>query len=356
MEYILINAYCGKNIGDDLFLKIFIDHYPQKKFLLVGDPNNLQFLSNYSNVEIVNVNSLSIKDKIFLKLSLKSYAQIKKNKWTLFLDKYSKVISHYVILGGSMFMETNVNDFTTTDLINNKLSKAKKFVVGSNFGPYTTDEYCNYFKKLFTGYESVLFRDSYSKELFQNLANVKALTDFVFNFKQDFEIRKEAESIGISVMNFSGRKNIEIFSKDYIDFIRKNILKAKEDGKRCYLFSFCEKEKDHLVVQHIHKEFPEVIPVYYDGHIDSFLKKFASMETMIATRFHSLVLGLLFEQRIISIIYSNKTLNLINDINADIKYITLNDLEVHDVKDIDNLRVVDVGHVKLLAKKYFEEL
>ena len=63
--------------------------------------------------------------------------------------------------------------------------------------------------------------------------------------------------------------------------------------------------------------------VNYEGNIDEFLEKFESMENIIGTRFHSVILSQVFNQGLYPFIYSDKTLNVLRDIGLGQKSIII---------------------------------
>ncbi|MPS73224.1 MAG: polysaccharide pyruvyl transferase family protein [Chryseobacterium sp.] len=357
MTYTLVNAYCKENIGDDLFIKILLDRYPSTNFIILGKKEKLSFLKENSNVKIENIYQLGPLEKVVLKFGIKNYNDIKRKKWNHFLERYKNKIDNYIILGGSMFIEEKNHNFETTELIFQNLNLAKKIVVGSNFGPYHTAKFYDFYKHNFATFDAVIFRDSYSKKLFDDVSSVRNLTDFVFNYNisKSFD-EKIPNSIGISVINLSHREKIKKHEQDYLTFLRKIILDAKEENKECFLFSFCAAEGDDVIVKQLSQEFPFAKPVYYDGNIDSFLSVYSSMQTVVATRFHGLVLSLLFNQKVLGVIYSEKTLNLINDMDKNIKYIELDNLNRYHSNQLKELEVLDISKTISSATQYFETL
>ena len=54
MKNILVNAYLEKNLGDDLFLKILFDRYPNVKwFIDTTDYTYKEVFKNYKNVDVI---------------------------------------------------------------------------------------------------------------------------------------------------------------------------------------------------------------------------------------------------------------------------------------------------------------
>src|SRR5690625_1556664 len=92
----LVNAYFSKNVGDDLFLKVLIERYPDVNwYLLTPNPVYKDVFNDHSNVHIIeslNFNLLGLR-----RIDLFSKAN------QLFL-KY-QLYDGLIVIGGSIFME-----------------------------------------------------------------------------------------------------------------------------------------------------------------------------------------------------------------------------------------------------------
>ena len=111
---IFVNAYLEQNLGDDLFFYILKNRYPQHTFYVLST-----FWNNESNVKVYRN---PIYNKIIKKLQIKS----------IIANRCDIAIS----LGGSIYIEDENSK-------NRKFSLGKNpcYVVGSNFGPYVTQEF-----------------------------------------------------------------------------------------------------------------------------------------------------------------------------------------------------------------------
>lgn len=357
MGNILINAYTNQNLGDDLFLETLISRFPSKNFIVVGKEEKLEFLTSRENVKVIDVTVANFFDKLFLKLNILSHSDFKLSKWKKFLKRNSIDISCYMILGGSMFMERGKLDFRTSNLIVSELSNASKLVIGSNFGPYETPSFYEFHKNYFKKFDLIIFRDSASKAYFPNFRNVIFSTDFVFNLSNKWQNElKEKNSVGISVIRLDNREHLKKYKDTYLSYLDGLIKSSLQQNRNCYLFSFCEAEGDNLVVNYFLEKYKEVIPVYYKGNLDEFLKIYSKVETIIATRFHALVLSLLFKQNVLSLIYSDKTYNLIKDLGVPINYKYIKDLNSNEQLPFDLLHPSDITDIKKEAAVYFSEL
>ena len=96
MKNVKLNMYLRKNLGDDLFLKIILERYPNTIFHIQSNINYKNtFLKNYKNVKIYS----GIKNKII--------------NFIYLITNQNKKMFHYIknkcdlmiTLGGSMFIE-----------------------------------------------------------------------------------------------------------------------------------------------------------------------------------------------------------------------------------------------------------
>ena len=147
------------------------------------------------------------------------------------------------------------------------------------------------------------------------MSNVRYCQDIVFQLKKNRNNNVLKKSIGFSVMDFSNREDIDgKLNRVYIQKVQEAIEWHSKLGYDIYLFSFCKAEGDEKAIEAIKSALPPGIEcsVYlYNGDIDDFLSIYSSMETMVTLRFHSLILSVLYGQKIYPLIYSNKTLNVL---------------------------------------------
>ena len=122
-----------------------------------------------------------------------------------------------------------------------------------------------------------------------------------------------------------------------------------------YFFSFCKKEKDINVINEVLDKIKEkkdqIRVIEYDGNIDEFLGYFSSMELIIGTRFHACILSQVFGQGLYPIIYSEKTYNVLKDINLDRNYTYIQDIEDLHIEDV----IDSIEDNKIHDKDIFKE-
>ena len=224
-----------------------------------------------------------------------------------------------------------------------------------NFGPYNTESYYNLASENFKLCQGICFRDIKSYELFKSINTVNYAPDAIFDLDVE-NTKKEKKSIGISIIDLDIRKELEYKKGEYEDFINKIIIKfAKRKYKIC-LFSFCEYENDEIAIERILDKVPlefkkNIQVVKYKNDIEEFLKSYSKMNYMVATRFHSMILSILYNQKIYNLTYSKKQDNVINDLKLFNKYQNIDNLTYETILKKYQLKKVSKSKVKKIKKK-----
>ena len=359
---VLVRAYTNYNLGDDLFLDLLFTKYSGITFKLIAPKSYYSFVKKYPNVEIVLEPSLNIVERICSKIlgilfrrKVENFMRLK--HWDFFLRREKKECNLFLYIGGSIFMQYKA-ELSLQDVLNGRITKwfDKTMILGANFGPFIEQKYVEYYSKTLAKYNDVCFRDSYSYKLFDKLPNVRLASDIIFQYPicKNSPIEK---SVGISMMDFSFR----LGKKKHAEFIGKIselIYRFLPYGYSFYLFSFCKNEGDEKAIQELKFSLPSDINLkclYYDGNIDAFLEAYSRIETMIVTRFHSLVLSLLYGQKIYPIIYSKKVSHVLSDISFNGSYTDISNIESADIKSfINNATSFNLDLIYLSnAKKQF---
>ena len=342
---VYLKAYLSKNLGDDLFIYLLLNRY-----------NNVNYsvLSRYSKYEAfpsIKLIKRGIIDKLIKIISLRkdSYENIlaKKNDFA-------------IILGGSMFMEQSSSNKEKYFVDKDK----EYYILGSNFGPYNSKEYYNKFYKVFSKAKDVCFRDKYSYNLFNKLPNVRCASDIVFSLDTNKISIKNQKKVVISVIDCNKKINskyTEIYERKIIDLIKLFYAKDYE----ITLMSYCKSEGDEFAIERIISKLDDekirknINKYFYNGNIEEALNVMGDCKVIVGTRFHANILGLVMNKTIIPIAYSDKTLNVLNDMNFKGK--------VFDIRDMDNFNVdsltdndlnykLDVSYQKKDAQRQFEKL
>lgn len=342
-----LKLYLNNNLGDDLFAKIISEKYPNTKFVVVSYMNKK---SNLKNIKVITGKLFRIVNKM-LKILTNKKITIEK----ILAKKYKTAI----VLGGSMFIEGKSDNYE--ELL---LSK-KYYVIGSNFGPYQTQEYLEYCKKIFQKSEYTCFRDKSSYKLFESMekSNITLAPDIVFGLDtSNVKITNRKRAI-ISIIDCK-RKIDEKYEKDYEDKMIELTKFLIKKGYEILYMSFCKNENDEIAIQRIlNKLDPEtrklVDTYYYNGNIKEALNVLGDSSIIVGSRFHANILGLILDKTIIPIIYSNKTSSMLEDIGFKGKAIDIrkiNQFNISSITENDLKSKLDVSEEKAKSNIHFKEL
>lgn len=323
MKKILIKAYTQLNLGDDLFIKILCERYENTEFYLFATPE-------YKNLKGIKTNNLKIlyndtfTKKVLFRLGKKIGIP------NILEDLKLKELDGVVNIGGSIFIE---NDFLKEDFkIRERNLKFGKnyFVLGANFGPYKSEAFKNMYHEFFKKCKDVCFREKYSFELFKDLENVRFGKDIVFSLKQDV-VEKE-NYVLFSIILPSAKPEFSEIEAEYFSKLKTLVLDIIKSGKEVKLMSFCQGEKDEEAI----KKLLSMIPIeqhkyiskyFYRGDINEALEILNKSDSIIATRFHAMILGFVLKKAVFPIAYSKKMTNVLEDLEFEQNYVSLENLE-----------------------------
>lgn len=321
---ILLYAFIENNLGDDLFIKLLCERYPNVNFYL---PISFE-KANYSLKKLNNLHFSQELNLIYQKLKKESILNNHLKLNFSFLSRKEKQLlksfdaSVYIV--GSAFIQRSKNkDYSNLILLDKMVNLSKNFfLINTNFGPFVDDRYLQKSKKILSKMNDVCFRDEYSFNLFKELNNVRKASDIVLSINEETD---KNNTVLISVMDLS---------KEYINFINNCVNQIKDKGYLVKLVTFCKNQNDEAAANKIFNS--ETIK--YDGNIEEILNEFKSCNSVIATRFHSMILAFSYNKNVLPIIYSQKTLKVIKDANFSGDYIELDKINSYNIEGIiDNL-------------------
>lgn len=344
-----VKFYSALNLGDDLFVYILSQRYGENNILTYSQkiPASLDKIYTLPRYKYILFRAL---EKI-----------TRKNFLDIWLNRTSEV---YVYIGGSIFIE------------NNNLQKWKKnaqaykdlsipyYILGSNFGPYKNPEFVSIVRGIVSGAQDACFRDRASYKLFKDIPSVRVATDIAFTLDVNKfrSTPKQSKTAVISVIDAHSRFNkttADRYEREIVHFSRQLV----KDGYKVALMSFCKYEGDEIAVQRIlgkmSRKLQESVSSYvYTGDIDEALSVLSEAEIIVASRFHAAVLGLAFGKKVLPIVYSDKTLNILRDLDFDGPIFDIREIDKFSGRkfDIGSLRLNDVSKQKKLAEKQFQEL
>lgn len=349
----MVYAYTNFNLGDDLFIKVLCERYPNTNFILNAPRNYKQNLSKLENVIIYSNDTFISRGINFLtKIFKKEYSRRKA------IAKKSDAIVH---IGGSIFIEKK----GWQKRIENRKAIQNKpfFLLGANFGPFSDNEYYKEYRSLFNEYTDVCFREQYSYDLFKDLSNVRMAADVIFQLKKKGNV-EEDNNIVISVIKPSIREDLLNYDNIYYNKIKEITMYFINEGYNVTLMSFCEKEGDKEAVETIKKMIPDdylhkVIGHYYKFNMEETLNIIERSKFVVGTRFHAMILGWVYDKPVFPIAYSKKMINVMEDINFTGSYTDLKNIHKLDADQVFNsmkTNRVDITEQIVSAEKQFEKL
>ena len=341
MKKIFVMAYLRNNLGDDMFVMELLNRYPDVEFYVeVVELKYAKALEKKNNVKII-INE----NETFEKIDINQY-------------------DGYVYIGGSIFMEGgkvyNLDEGCLEFVKKCKILNKPFYYISSNYGPYQTEKYFNLSKETFKQCTDLCFRDQYSYNLFKYISAVRYAPDVLFSY-EIAECKKEKDTIGISIIDLEIRENLRHKEDEYIQFLFNNINLYLQEGKKIYLFSFCNDEGDEKAIQKILNKFKDsdyknrIIVVRYNENIEEFLAIYKKMEYMICQRFHSLVLSYICCQKFYAISYSKKICNIIKELNLCDKYIKLEEITAQKIITLEDFYDVEEENLREIKKKSLEQ-
>lgn len=360
MKKIFLYAYDKQNLGDDLFIKTITSRYPKVKFYLWSNKQNQDNFKEIKNLKVIDANGKFVR---FLQRIRPSLVSRYKN-W---LKRRANAL---VYIGGSIFMEYeawkqymegweyDVNNFPM-------------YALGCNFGPYQTEEYRVAMANVFEKMQDICFRDTYSKNLFKDVSNVRQAPDILFSYPIS-KIPVDEKRIFISVIDCAGRDEgdsakLSQYEDSYINNLTTLLTEYLKNGYMLTLASFCKIEGDENAIKKLRKKMgvadddTRVQNLFYDGVNDNeLLASLASAKYVISTRFHGVILALVAGRPVLPILYSDKTVHVLEDMGFNGVVLDLRQEETisfdkvqenflnFNFPNVDELRERSVGHFMVL--------
>lgn len=361
---IFVRAYTALNLGDDLFLKVLFERYPEHHFILFTPIKKgyEQLYRCYTNVTICYLGRIKA---LILRILQRFFSH--NPRWpALFygicIKKYAAVCDACVTIGGSIFMQRYsgllYKDFCFQQVVH-RFGNKPQYIIGANFGPFKDYEYKDFYARNFEKMTDVCFRDNYSFGLFSDLPNVRCAADVIFQYTVP-EVVSIPDSIGVNLIRMDERAELARYSSEYLHAMAELVRQMLSQGRKVFLISFCKAEGDVAAVNQVlallsARERELVSVLSYEGDIDSFVGQYAALESVVTIRFHATVLSLLLKQRFCPLIYSDKTLNMLHDINYAGESISIPNIKEFKVDFIvkPNMKM---EQLKLSAKDQFAGL
>ena len=345
MKKVFLYAYDRQNLGDDLFVHTITKRYPHVKFYMWSDRKNQTVFRCLPNLKVLDKDSRFVRTLNGLRPSLLA-------RYRAWLDKRCDAV---VYIGGSIFMEYP-NWAQLLTWWEYTADNRPFYVLGANFGPYHTEAYREKIAEIYGKMQDICFRDTYSYELFQDVPTVRQAPDILFSYPMPM-VAVQEKQIFVSVIDCASRDDSHGLCRcdqSYVDRMAALLKDYLNQGYRPILCSFCQHEGDELGIAKIKTALGDanVDTLCYNGtNVDEILTALASSELVIGTRFHATILALAAGRPVLPIIYSDKTLHVLQDLGfTGITY----DIRKDEVWSAVQGTAMDVSHTH--GSQHFEKL
>ena len=333
-KYIFLRAYLNENLGDDLFVNIIAKRYSIWHFLIFEKntyrskfPENVQFILDKSmKYKFDKQRALYIlarKNKILRHFLLDCFLPENRLKNKIIKESFANVyiIGSGFIEGGKIGLNYYLNE--------KAFFSHSAYLLGCNFGPFYSVNYIRIHQRLFSKTKDICFRDSYSFNLFSKLQQTRFEADIVFTYNDG---EKDIPGIYknyvlISVVNLEKDQNIKCDKDNYINFICRLAKYLILKGKEVIFVGFCKNQNDDVSILEIYNR----LDFYEKKHVSMFnypeieykcvMWLFKNADAVIASRYHAVIIGMLYRVKTYILSYSDKTANVLKDIDSNIKYV-----------------------------------
>ena len=358
MKKVFLYAYDRMNLGDDLFVHTVTKRYPNVKFYMLSKKENQKTFRELKNLVVID------KESSFIKL----LRRIRPSFVPKYINWIEKRCTAVVYIGGSIFIEYDNWEQMLTWW--DYESKNRPFyVLGANFGPYTTEAYRNKLAEIFNNMQDVCFREKYSLDKFSDVSVARWAPDILFSYDMP-KVQQMKKQIFVSLIDCGSRQTglerLEQYESDYLTFMKELHEKYMQEGYTLVLSSFCKSEKDEeaiekvLSVMDISEEHSQVEVLRYDGNnFEKVLCAIAESELVVASRFHAAILGFVADKPVFPVFYSDKTLHVLEESGFNGKYADIRQLAQVDFgfqEEIEKQKLYNIDEIKMQSEKHFMKL
>ncbi len=353
MKKAFLYAYDRRNLGDDLFVHTITKRYPHVKFYMWSNKSNRETFRCLPNLKVVDKESRLVKFLSWLRPSLGPGYR----NW---LEYRCEAV---VYIGGSIFMEYP-NWAQLLTWWEYEAENRPFYVLGANFGPYHTEAYRQKIAQIYAKMQDICFRDDYSYQLFREVDTVRKAPDILFSYPMP-QVSVKKKQIFVSVIDCAGRgesHGLAQHDQRYVQNMAQMLGQYLTEGYSLVLSSFCREEGDEngirKILQAMDREGDSNIQILvYDGtNADALTQAIAESELVIATRFHAAILAIAAGRPVLPVIYSDKTLHVLEDLGFIGQII---DIRKDDAYTLSQCPMSFHGDLRMLseeAQKHFEKL
>ncbi|HFU3952252.1 TPA: polysaccharide pyruvyl transferase family protein [Streptococcus suis] len=352
MMEVFVRGFFHVNLGDDLFLYILARRYPKHNFHVIVNEEYPKVFESEKNIVVHSYKKIRRGlDRLLTNFEKDLYVEIERK------------CQLNIVIGGSIFQEGK-NDLAARKRLMEMPQLNPTYILGANFGPYETENYRMLVQEYLTKAEDVCFRDEWSKEKFPELSNVRFAPDIVLGIKKIIERDvKKKKRIFISVIDcFRKEEAIKACASTYESFLIRCIEYYSRQGYEIILSSFCKMEGDEEAISKIAAkltpDYQERVKVlnYSGNNWEEMLEFIMESEKVIASRFHSMILGMVFNIPVLPIAYNSKFIQFLNNFDLSHYCVTVSELDKLAPEEINYILLDKSEEVARSANEHFKKL
>jgi colanic acid/amylovoran biosynthesis protein len=309
---VFVDFYDYQNLGDDLLFVTLASRYPHVEFVFIEDHTDGATFAGLPNVR--RLRRIPYVDGVLRRLRIPVRVNTLRRR---LLVKRSQIV---VRLGGSLYMEREgwrENAARDAGLLG---ARRGTLFLNGNFGPWRSTEFLSTYEGIFSSALDVTVRDTASLEQLKAVTRVRLAPDMLFSVPAP-EADVPRAGVVVSLIDLTGREGLSQYREAYehaVGELVEDLVTLR--GERVTLVSFCAHEGDEAAIERVLAALPEeakgsVSAHFYRGDIEATLTVLQQAETVLATRFHAMVLGFAFGCRVACVEYSNKLSNALADLD-----------------------------------------
>lgn len=347
-KQIVLDFYSCHNLGDDLFVEAFAEHFSDCEIHLLVNPKCVP-KKLPKNVRILHFSHVDLRLRRISNLAShrghKRMVHMVEHVRQRRLEHIAKGCDAFVKIGGSIFMQHAPGcpeiDFSTEEKPDFSLrplqgGRGNRFIIGANLGPVYSEDYWEQMEAEFRNYRHVCLRDYASYCKMRTAPNVQYAPDVLFLIPRPY-VGETGENVAISVMDIRQNTQDEAVAQAYYDLLERAIAYFLGRDIPVTLMSFCQWQGDERAVQTLLDRFPgekRLSACYYRGSARRSLKVLSGASFVVGTRFHSTILGISFGKPVFPIVYNSKTAHYLADLSFPGKSAALEELPSVTLEDL----------------------
>lgn len=349
---IFVRGFFHVNLGDDLFLYMLARRYPTHRFHVILNEEYGNIFNSEANIVVHPYKKIRRALDRFLSHQNKD-----------FYSNLEKKCQLNVVIGGSLFQE-GLDDSMVRERLAKMPISNPTYILGANFGPYVTEDYRTLVEAYLARTEDVCFRDQWSRDKFANLKQVRFAPDIVLGIETILSEKVlQKKQVFVSLIDcLKKSQEIQNLATEYDDFILRCINYYSQNGYEIILSSFCKMEGDEEAIDRILKQIPNqlgssVKVLNYQGeNWREIVHAIQESEKIIASRFHSMILGMVFGGEVLPIAYNKKFVTFLDNFSLGKVCLSIDRLSGQNVEDLNYLTFQDREAVAQEAAAHFIKL